>query len=88
MDKADQFIKLVETAVLTKYICDPGDGTVPMARPMWAIGHMDDAYKVASRIPPDITAREAAEAFVRWLFSAPRERDDDVILEILIRDGI
>jgi hypothetical protein len=88
VDKADQFIKLVETAVLTKYICDPGDGTVPMARPMWAIEHMDDAYKVASRIPPDITAREAAEAFVRWLFSAPREPDDDVILEILIREGI
>jgi hypothetical protein len=84
--KADQFITMVQTAVLTRYICDPGDGTVPMARPMWSIQHMEDAYAVASSIPPDITAREAAEAFVRWLFSAPREPDDEVILKILLRD--
>jgi hypothetical protein len=55
---------------------------------MRAIQHMDDAYKVASHIPPDVTAQEAAEAFVRWLFSAPREPDDDVILHILLRNGI
>jgi len=79
---------MVQTAILTKYICDPGDGTVPMARPMWCIQHMEDAYAVASTIPPDITAREAAEAFVRWLFSAPLQADDEVILKILLRDDI
>ena len=49
---------------------------------------MEDAYAVASTIPPDITAREAAEAFVRWLFSAPLQADDEVILKILLRDDI
>ena len=77
---------MVQTAVLTKYICDPGDGTSPMSRPMWSIGDMENAFAVASNIPPDIPAREAAEAFVRWLFSAAREPDDDVILQILLRD--
>jgi hypothetical protein len=85
-DKAAQFITMVQTAVLTKYVCDPGGRTVPMARPMWSIQHMEDAFAVASSIPPDITAREAAEAFVRWLFSAPHEPDDEVILRILLRD--
>lgn len=88
MTKADQFLMLVQTAIITKYACDPGDGTVPMARPMWAIEHLNDAFKVADRIPPDITPFEAAEAFVRWLFQAEKEEDDDVILEILLRDGI
>ena len=86
-DKAEQFIRMVQTAVITKYICDPGDGTVPIARPMWSIEHMEDAYAVASSIPPDITAREAAEAFVRWLFHQELEGDDEVILQILLRDN-
>ncbi len=77
---------MVQTAILTKYICDPGDSSAPMTRPMWSIEHMEDAYKVASHIPPDITAAEAAEAFVRWLFHAPREPDDEAILQILIHD--
>jgi hypothetical protein len=85
-EKADEFITMVQTAILTKYICEPGDGTCPMARPMWSIGHMEDAFRVACSIPPDISAREAAEAFVRWLFHAEPEADDDVILQILLRD--
>jgi hypothetical protein len=85
-EKREQFIRMVQTAILTKYVCDPGDGTSPMSRPMWSLDHMADAYKVASHIPPDITALEAAEAFVRWIFHAPREPDDDTILEILIHD--
>ncbi len=85
-EKREQFLRMVQTAVLTKYICDPGDGTSPMSRAMWSIEHMTDAYKVATHIPPDITATEAAEAFVRWLFHAPREPDDDTILQILIHD--
>ncbi|MEY2507816.1 MAG: hypothetical protein QOH01_2145 [Verrucomicrobiota bacterium] len=77
---------MVQTAIITRYVCDPGDGTSPMSRPMWSLEHMNDAYTVASHIPPDVTALEAAQAFVRWLFDAPREPDDDVILQILIHD--
>jgi hypothetical protein len=86
MDKITQFILMVQTALLTKYVCDPGDGSAPMCRPMWAIEHMEDAFKVAPCIPPDVTAREAAEAFTRWVFHTPREPDDEVILQIILRE--
>jgi hypothetical protein len=86
MDKEAQFITLVQTALLSKYISAPGDGTVPMARAMWAIEHMSDAFRVAERIPPDVTATEAAESFVRWMFKQPLEGDDETIFEILIHD--
>ena len=82
--KKQQFLGMVQTAIITKYICDPGDGTAPLARPLWSIEHMDDAYKVAEQIPGDVTAREAAEAFVRWLFHSPLEGDDETILQILL----
>jgi hypothetical protein len=85
-EKANQFITMVQTAVLAKYISDPGDGSSPMSRPMWSIVDMEHAFVVASTIPPDITAREAAEAFVRWLFHVPPEGDDEIILQILLRD--
>ncbi len=83
-EKQHQFMTMVQTAIVTKYICDPGDGTAPIARPMWTINHIDDAFKVAANIPPDVTAREAAEAFVRWLFNQPLEEDDETILKIIL----
>ncbi|MDX2226215.1 MAG: hypothetical protein SFY92_03835 [Verrucomicrobiae bacterium] len=84
MDKKTQFIMMVQTALITKYVCDPGDGSASIARPMWSINHMDDAFKVASCIPPDVNAREAAEAFIRWVFHQPFEPDDEAILEIIL----
>jgi hypothetical protein len=45
---------------------------------------MEDAFAVAAHIPPDVTAREAAEAFVRWLFNQPFEKDDELILKIIL----
>lgn len=84
----EQFLWLVQTAILTKYICDPGDGTMKMARPMWAMEHMDDAMKVAEHIPPDVTSLEAAGSFVRWLFKEELSDDDKTIVGILLRDGI
>jgi hypothetical protein len=84
MDKKQQFITMVQTAVITRYVCDPGDGSAPMARPMWSIQHMENAFAVAAQIPPDVTAREAAEAFVRWLFNQPLEPDDHLILNIIL----
>jgi hypothetical protein len=84
MNRESQFLMLVQTAIITKYATDPGDGSAPMCRPMWSIEHMDDAFKVAGSIPPDVTAKEAAEAFIRWAFQAPKEPDDDVILKILL----
>jgi len=77
---------MVQTAIITKYVCDPGDGTAPLSRPMWSIQHMDDAFKVAAHIPGDITAREAAEAFVRWMFHQPLGDDDEAILQIVLHD--
>ena len=85
MDRTAQFITMVQTAIITKYIGDPGDGTAPISRPMWAIEHMEDAFAVAANIPADVTPREAAEAFVRWLFHQPLETDDEVILQIVLR---
>ena len=35
MEKQQQFITMVQTAIITKYVCDPGDGTAPVSRPMW-----------------------------------------------------
>jgi len=84
MEKEQQFITMVQTAIITKVVCDPGDGTMPVSRPMWAIGHMDDAFQVAKNIPPDVTGREAAEAFVRWLYSQPLDEDDKTILQIVL----
>ena len=75
---------MVQTAIVTKYICDPGDGTVPIARPTWAIGHLEDAFKVAAHIPQDFTPRQAAEAFIRWVFHQPLEPDDKVMLKIVL----
>jgi hypothetical protein len=82
--KQQQFITMVQTAIITKYVCDPGDGTAPVARPMWSIQHMADAYAVAANIPGDVTAQEAAEAFVRWMFHQPLEGDDETILKIVL----
>ena len=86
MDKQQQFITMVQTAIITKYVCDTGDGSVPLARPMWSIGHMEDAFNMAPHIPPDVTAREAAEAFIRWVFHQELEEDDKTILSILLHD--
>jgi hypothetical protein len=86
MDREAQFITMVQTAIITKSVCDPGDGTAPLCRPMWAIEHLEDAFKVASSIPPDVTPKEAAEAFVRWIFHAKEEPDDEAILKILLHD--
>lgn len=88
MTKAEHFLYLVQTAIVTKYICDPGDGTSPMSRPMWSIENMDDAIKVSGSIPPDITPREAAEAFTRWLFHQTLSGDDETVVQILLGDGI
>lgn len=85
-DRGFQFITMVQTALITKYVCDPGDGTVPMARPMWSIEHMSDAFMVAGNLPQDFTPREAAEAFVRWVFNQPLEPDDKVMLQIVLRE--
>lgn len=85
MEKQQQFITMVQTAIITKYVCDPGDGTAPVSRPMWAIQHMDDALKVSKNIPPDVTAREAAESFIRWVFHEPLDEDDKTILQIVLR---
>ena len=86
MDKQQQFITMVQTAITTKYVCDTGDGSCPMSRPMWSIEHMEDAFFVAPHIPPDVTAREAAEAFIRWAFHQPLEEDDETILRKLLHD--
>jgi hypothetical protein len=85
MDRTSQFIAMVQTALITKYACDPGDGSAPMTRPMWAIEHMEAAFHVAAAIPHDVTAREAAEAFIRWAFHAPLEEDDKTILQIILK---
>lgn len=79
-----QFITMVQTGIVTKYICEPGDGTVPIARSMWAIEHLEDAFKVAAHIPQDFTPRQAAEAFIRWVFHQPLEPDDKVMLKIVL----
>lgn len=75
---------MVQTAIITKYVCDPGDGSAPIVRPMWAIDHMDAAFQVAKNIPPDVTAREAAESFIRWAYDQPLEGDDETILQIIL----
>jgi|GEM_PF-2086458 len=86
MDNKTQFITMVQTALITKYVCDPGDGTIPHIRPMWAIQHLENAFKVADSIPPDVTAREAAEAFIKWVFSVQLEPDEETILKIILND--
>lgn len=82
--KQQEFITMVQTAIITKYVCDRGDGSAPFVRPMASIEHMADAYAVAAHIPGDVTAQEAAEAFVRWMFHQPLEGDDQIILKILL----
>jgi len=86
MNKEQQFIAMVQTAIITKYVCDAGDGSSRTARPMWSIEHMEAAFAVAPNIPPDITARDAAETFVRWAFGWERAEDDDVVLQIILRE--
>jgi hypothetical protein len=46
---------------------------------------MEAAFQVAPGIPPDITPRQAAEAFIRWVFREPFEPDDETILQIILR---
>jgi hypothetical protein len=84
MEKQQQFITMVQTAIITKCVCDPGDGTMPISRPMWAIEHMGKAFQVAKHIPPDVTACEAAEAFIRWVYNQPLDEDDKTILQIIL----
>ena len=81
-----QFISMVQTAILTNYACNPGDGSAPIARPMWAIQHMESAFAVAAHIPQDFTPREAVEAFIRWIFNQPLELDDKIMLKIVLRN--
>lgn len=84
MEKQQQFITMVQTAIITKYVCDPGDGTAPVARPMWTIQHMDNAFQVAKNIPSDVTPREAAEAFISWVYDQPLTEDEKTILQIIL----
>ena len=77
---------MVQTAIIIKYVCDPGDGTVPIARSMWAVEHIEAAFMVAANIHPDFSPGEAAEAFIRWTFSQPLEPNDKVMLKIVLRN--
>ena len=88
MDKRAQFITMVQTALLVKYATeDVRDHTAPLARPMWAVSHLEDAFAVAENLHPDVSAREAAEAFIRWTFQHTLEPTDKTILQILFRKG-
>ena len=84
MEKQQQFITMVQTAIITKYVCDPGDGSAPITRPMWTIQHMENAFQVAKNIPSDVTAREAAEAFISWVYDQPLTEDEKTILQIIL----
>ena len=87
-DKAEQFVAIVQPAVITRYICDPGDRTVPMARPMWSI----QTWKMPMQLPPvfhQTSQREKQQRHSSVGYSVrPREADDEVILQILLRDEI
>ena len=86
MEKSTQFMMMVQTALLTRYASDPTGGSTPICRSMWAIEHMEEAFRFATCIPGDVTAREAAEAFIRWVFREPLEDDDKAILKILLHE--
>ena len=85
-DRGFQFITMVQTAIITKYVCDPGKRDPRIARAMWSIEHMENAFKIAEHIPQDFTPREAAESFIRWVFNQPLEPDDKVMLQIVLRE--
>lgn len=63
-EKESQFMFMVQTGLLVKYAADPGDGTAPLCRPAWAVEHLEEAFRFAPLIPPDITAAEAATAYL------------------------
>jgi hypothetical protein len=86
MSKEQEFITMVQTAVITKYACEAGSGSSRTGPPMWSIQHMDDAFAAAPNIPTDTTARRAAEAFIRWVFSWDLEAGDDAILKIMLKE--
>lgn len=81
-----QFITMVQTGLIIRYnSADPSDGS--LSRSLWAIEHLEDAYKLAPHIPADVSSREAAEAFLTWVFDSSKLTDDDkAILSILLPD--
>ena len=83
----NQFITMVQTALIVRYSADPGDAGAPLTSPVWVIEHLESAYRFAPMIPKDVTPAEAAEAFVTWVVDQTKLTEDDrTILSILINE--
>lgn len=78
---------MVQTALIVKYATDSDRGIKQLARPMWSIAHMETAFDASVRIPENVSARRAAEVFIRWTFE-PNTIDSEAqeILEALLPD--
>ncbi len=64
-----------------------GDRSLPTKRPLDTVQWLADAYKLAPSIPGDVSAVEAAEAFLTWVIDRDRLDDRDrFILGVLLED--
>lgn len=68
MDKKQHFLLLTQTALLTRKIVDPGDGTATDGHLDDIMVFMDEAIEIADRIPDDMNAITAARYFLHYRF--------------------
>jgi hypothetical protein len=75
MDKKAQFITMVQTGLLVRYI-ERASKKAPGHRE-WAIDHLEEAYKIVNHIPPNVSAADAAKRFLDLVLMdiTPEERN-------------
>ena len=73
MTKQEQFLRMVQTAVILMHVQGRGQGD----RIYRSVIDMDDAIYASERIPDDMTAKEATHDFMRFIVRS----DDDLKAE-------
>ena len=83
-----QFITMVQTGLIIKaFESFDGDRSAPLSRPLSAVEWLNEAYKMAPLIPADVTAGEAAEAFLTWAIEREKLDDRDrFILQVFLNE--
>ena len=70
MTKQHQFIIAVQTAILARFQAMGHEGGSMVGRMMDSIDYMDSAFEISGRIPDEVSARDAAEAYLGWQFES------------------
>lgn len=83
-----QFITMVQSGLIIKALeAFHGDRSAPLSRPLDTVTWLADAYKMAPTIPADVTAEEAAEAFLTWVIEREKlDERDRFILQVFLNE--